>query len=260
MKKGYIYWIIIVPLLLILVICGIVIKDFTYNPYGYPDAAWQPEQGSFFIDPKTILMSLENGETDVFTPNLGQVDGEVPDVVFEGAINWKPSEFMMITEALNRKVWKDNLDDWQLYDMVFFMDCQDNPGGFERGFMTYFKTISYASGEKVYTVRDFSIMPRNTYVEWGGGADYPRTLFGWKSIDLDKLRVDAMDALGIAEENGGKNYRLKSNNECRITLSLMPEMYKNWDVTYSIENSPEFSITIDPFTGEIKSIWSSDSD
>jgi hypothetical protein len=255
MRKKSELWIIIVSIVLLLAICGFYFSIFNDNPYyDYPNASMQPEQGSFLIDPKTILESLENGETDVFTPNLGQVDGELPDVVFEGAINWKPSDFMMITEALNRKVWKDNLDDWQLYNMVFFMDCQDNPGGFERGFMTYFR------GFLAYEVRDFSIMPRNTYVGWGGGADYPRPLFGWKSIDLDKLGVDAMDALVIAEGNGGKNYRLKSNNECRITLSLMPEMYKNWDVTYLIDNSPEFSVTIDPFTGEIKSMWSSDSD
>ncbi len=48
-------------------------------------------------------------------------------------------------------------------------------------------------------------MPKYGYVEWGGGANAPRLLFGWKNIDLDRM-IDPENALGIAEENGGKNY------------------------------------------------------
>ena len=253
MKKEYLRWIIIVAIVLILALCGPIFVIFSgYNdPYGFPNPAWQPDRGSFLIDPKTILVSLENGETDVFTPNLGQVDGELPDVVFEGAINWKQGEYWMIADALNQFVWKDTLDDWKLYEMNFLEDCKDNSGGFNSGSMTYFKIITNDNGKKVYTVRDFFIDPKYRYVEWRGGADYTRPILGWRSIDLSNLTINAEDALRIAEENGGKDTRLRYKNNCLIRMSLVPDIQSRWHIWYSVEGLSKFDLWIDPYTGKI---------
>ena len=233
-----------------LVMCIVGIFS-SIGDYERPISALQSERGSFIIDPEKIIESLNNGGTDIFTPNLQQVDGEKPGVLFEKPINWTQREYLTITEALNQFVWKDVLNDWELYDMVFDLNCQDNPSGFERGGMTYFKTIPPDSGKKGYAVRDFFIDPKYTYVEWRGGANYPRPLFGWKGIDLDNLRITAEDALRIAEENGGKNTRLRFNNNCRIKLTLEPERYAGWFIKYRVEGLPEFGIMVDPFTGKI---------
>lgn len=259
MKKKYVSWIIIVTLVLTVIICIYTVFPLD-DQYNYPNPSWQPDGGIFLFDPGTVLMSLNIGKKDVFTPYLEQQDEELPDVVFEGTINWKQREYWMIIDALNQFVWKDTLNDWKLYDLNFLRDCKNNSSGFDSGSMTYFKIITNDNGKKVYTVRDFFIDPKYRYVEWRGGAKYTRPIVGWRSIELGNLTFNAEDALGIAEENGGKDARLKFYNNCIIHISLRPEMYKGWDVTYSIENSPEFSVTIDPFTGEIKSIWSSDSD
>lgn len=249
MKKKKIRWIIIVLLVFIFAICGFeVYLHFFFseeNPYDYPNSSMQTNRGSFLIDPETILESLNNGKTGAFNLNLEQVDGELPEVIFKGPINWNSSEHLLIADALNQLVWKDDLNDWQLYEMWFFLECQDNPSGFERSFMTYFK------GSIAYDVRDFSIMPRYGYVEWSGGNGYPRPLLGWKKIDLKHLRIDALNALGIAEENGGKDTRLKLNNDCNIRLFLRPEIYTGWQILYSVGTSPEFKITIDPSSGKI---------
>ena len=215
--------------------------------YERPNFSLQPNIGHFIIDPKTVIESLDNGRADIFTPNL---QGERSNtILFEEPINWKQREYFMITKALNQSVWKDNLDDWELYEMVFFLDCQDNPSGFERSFMTYFKTIP--SDSKVYTVRDFSIYPRYLDVEWRGGKNYSRPLFGWKRIDLDNLKIKAEDALRIAEENGGKDIRLKFNNNCRIKLFLEPDIHPEWRIWYSVEGLSKLDLMIDPFTGKI---------
>jgi hypothetical protein len=253
MKKKLLIWLIIVLLALVLALYGCMYIFFgylSYDPYIFPNSSWQPEKGNFLIDPETILDSLNNGDMNVFSPNLKQADGELPEVVFDGPFYWTPRDYLMIAEALNQKVWKDTLNDWEIYKMVFLMDCQDNPSGFEQGHVIYFKTISNDNGQKSYTIREFFIMPKNGYVKWGGGASAARPLFGWKSIELDKM-IDAVDALRIAEENGGIDARLKFNNDCNIHLSLSPEMYAGWDIWYSVGNSSKFKIAIDPFTGKI---------
>ncbi|RJP48911.1 MAG: hypothetical protein C4583_13400 [Anaerolineaceae bacterium] len=238
---------------MITVLCALVIlfPDDNQDYYNYPNFSLQPEMGSYLIDPETIFDSLNNGETDTFVPNLGQIDGGLPDVVFEKPINWKQSDYLMIAKALNQYVWKDTLGGWELYEMSFFLDCHDNPSGFERSFMTYFKTISSYGEKKIYAVRDFSILPKYAYVEWRGGKNYPRPLFGWKRIDFETLHINAEDALRIAEENGGKNIRLEFNNNCRIKVFLVPEINTRWRVWYSVEGIPELELVIDPLTGKI---------
>jgi hypothetical protein len=260
MGKVKINWKIIVPLVLVYAICALTASIlplyalsllFSEPNYNTPNFSLQPERGSFLIDPETILESLENGETDVFTPNLRQVDGEKPTVLFTKPINWTQGAYLMIAGTVNQLVWKDTLNGWKLYEMSFDLKCQDNPSGFEDGFMTYFKTIPPTSEIKGYTVRDFSIDPKYKYVEWRGGANYARPIFGWKSIDLEKIRINAKDALVIAEENGGKNTRLRYKNDCLIQMFLVPERYAGWMIWYSFEGIIKYKLMIDPFSGRI---------
>lgn len=251
MKMKYILWIILVPLVLILVLYGFMrILLSGDDPYTFPNSSWQPEKGDFLIDPETIIDKLKTEDMDVFSPNLKQGEGELPAAIYDGPFNWTPGDFLIIAEALNQKVWQDTLKDWELFSMVYLLDCQDNASGFEQGHVIYFKTIYKDNGKKNYIIREFFIMPKNGYVKWGGGAIAPRPFFGWKSIDLDKM-IDAVDALRIVEENGGRDVRLKFNNGCNIHLSLSPEMFAGWDIWYSVGNIPKFKITIDPFTGKI---------
>ena len=126
MKTKHVFWIMIVLLVLMLVICGIAafVVRIAEDPLGsdylmnnYPTSF--TNRGSFLIDPETILESLNNGKIDVFTPYLDQVDGELPEDVFDGSIRWTPGEHFMIADALNHSVWNDDLNDWKLYEMDF---------------------------------------------------------------------------------------------------------------------------------------------
>jgi len=258
MKKKILFWILITPLALILVFCGITyiyFSFFFYDPYIYPHSSWQPKEGSFLIEPETILDSLKNGEADVFIPNLEQEDTELPKVIYNAPVNWTPREYLIIAEALNQKAWKDSLDDWELLQMIFQMDCQDNPSGFDNGYLIYFKIFTNDEGHKSYTIREFSIAPKYGLVTWRGGASAPRPLFGWKSVDLGRM-IDAYDAIKIAEDSGGKEIRLKLKNDCRIRLSLAPEWYADgWDIWYRVDNLSEFQISINPYNGKINKRW-----
>lgn len=253
MKKDDLRQIVIALALLLLALCVPMYVFFSgyTDPYGLPYSSWQPDREFFLIDPVTILDSLRSGQKDVFRLYPGQQDGEAPNVAFNGIINWNQGEYLMVVDALNQFVWKDELSDWEIYEMTFLLDCRENPSGFEHGSFTFFKTKFNDDGKKVYTVRDYFVEPEYMYVEWRSGADYPRPLLGWRSINLSDLKISAMDALKIAEEKGGRNSRLKFNNNCMIRTSLSPHLHDGWEVSYSVETLPEFTISIDPFTGKI---------
>jgi len=248
MNKKFLFWLLTGSLVSILTVVFGFALFFHFlskveDPYASnPTPSWLPNRGSFLIEPATIFDSLEKSKANVFTPNLNPVE---PEVTFTEPINWSSSEHFLVADALNQLVWKDDLDEWNLYDMGFFLVCQENPSGFERSYMAFFK------GFINYDIRFYSIMPMQKYVEWRAGGGYPHPLFGWKKIDLGRLKINAESALKIAEESGGKDFRLIHNNDCNIQVLLKPEMIAGWKVIYSLGNSPEFEIEIDPFTGKI---------
>jgi hypothetical protein len=88
-------------------------------------------------------------------------------------------------------------------------------------------------------------------IKWGGGVSYPRSLFGWKSISLDKLKLTADDVLEFAEENGGQDARIKIENNCTIGVSLNPSGdSKAWHIGYYTGGiGSAFEMDLAPYTG-----------
>ena len=91
---------------------------------GYPDDKW----GFYQFDPRTILASLDQGKTDVFTPLLD--DPNDVSIEYDG-IAWSQSDFVRVASALSQKVWNQPLDlnSWAVYTFLFTGDCNDNFGG-----------------------------------------------------------------------------------------------------------------------------------
>ena len=206
------------------------------------------ERGYFKIDPETILISLDNGDTRVFTPETTSPE----DPIFEKYFSWQQSDYTKITAALHEFVWDESLNDWKLYYMHFNTPCHDNLSGFELGEYYYFKTIFHKNGKVGYAGRGLLVTPQYGDVEWGSGPNYPHPIIGWKSVNLDQVKITAEDALRIAEENGGKVARLAVKDDCTIRIRLSGERV-GWRVTIS-ENSTGstiFTIKIDPNTGRL---------
>jgi hypothetical protein len=200
------------------------------------------EIGYYTFDSETIFTSLNQGEIDLFQTMSAPAD----DNLFpSGSFSWRQTDYLKIANALNQFVRKDTLDNWEVYSMFFYRDCGDNPIGFDRAHITYFKTAG-----KQYTAREMDIYPLAKEADWGGNTDFPRPfLFGWKRIDLEKLKITADDALQMAETNGGKDARLAAKNECRIYVSLAPNTHDDsWDVDY-IGASHIFQMIVDPYSG-----------
>ena len=86
--------------------------------------------------------------------------------------------------------------------------------------------------------------------DWAESAGYPRPFpFGWKSIDLGKLKVTADMAFQMAEANDGKAARQSDQNNCIISILLSPNAdYPNWGVYYySVDSRTIFALRLDPY-------------
>lgn len=245
-------------------LCAILWLIYAYGePYvayrQYPDAPSFVDfirannYGCFRIDPATILNSIDKGEAKIFSPEPRACEDIIYDgsILYEGMYLWNQGDYLKIANTLNGFVWKDTLEGWSVYQMSFQADCQEYPSLRNADFIFY-KTI-FDKGRILYTTRGIHIEPAYLNVEWGGGALYPHPLWEWKGMEANSLQVTAEDALRITEENGGREARLKLNNQCDINLLLFPEKYPGWLVTYNgAYEYPRFQI--DPYNGNIITI------
>jgi hypothetical protein len=196
----------------------------------YPDGSFA-HSGIYEIDPDTILESLDRGETDVFYP-----ESETPQIPSTTkSVSWNQAEYQKIVDALSQFVWKESMIDWKLYRLFFRRGCQDIASGFVYADFTFFKEISI-KGKKLYTVRSVFVSPQSKEIRWGGDTNFPRPLWGWKSIDSEKIIVTAEEAVVRADEIGGKSLRISVQNQCQIKVDYFPENYDydGWRVSYDI--------------------------
>jgi len=73
-------------------------------------------------------------------------------------------------------------------------------------------------------------------------------------VHPDKFKVNAEDAVQIAEENGGREFRKAVSNSCSIVVALNPNPVDNgWLVAYFSNNGAvNYIININPYTGSYK--------
>jgi hypothetical protein len=250
MSKNTFKWIVKV-VAICLVILGIAII-YVFDPFiegvqHYPSHLGL-DRGYYKINPEIILTSLDNGETKVFTPETTSPENPIFDKYF----SWGQSDYTRIIAALHEFVWDESLNDWRLYNMYFGTPCHDKLSGFELGKYYYFKTIFHKSGQIGYAGRGYLVTPQYGDVEWGSGPNYPHPVIGWKSVNINKVKITAEEALAIAEQNGGKEARLLVNNECNITTQLSG--YSGWRIfIYRNDTGASiFRMEVDPSTGKAK--------
>lgn len=210
-----------------------------------------PETGSVGINSESILLSLDQGNTNVFTPlpensNITELDN-IP-------FSWKQADFLKIASTFGQSTWDDSMSakDWNAYFLIFETSCRGDLSGFHFAGITYFKPTEI-SGKKVYATRYIEIDPYYSTVKWGDGATYPQPILRkWQDFDWADSTVTAEDALRISEEHGGKEARAQVSNECLIYISTSTDNNK-WYVDYI---STDFATYVDPFTGEYEILGS----
>jgi hypothetical protein len=206
------------------------------------------DRKSFQIDPQAILESLNHGKTDVFSP----VDASAELSLVKGRVSWLQSDFAKVASTLHEFIRMEPLTGWELHSMIFSATCQDDPIGFSEAHFYYFKTVFHSNGKIRYATEELIISPQYGRVEWAGESEFPRPLFGWKSLKLHEVKISAQRALKIAELYGGKKTRLLVQNRCRIHIGLSGN--SNWEVLMYRDETGGllFRMEIAPQTGRIQ--------
>jgi len=209
-------------------------------------ASYYWDFGYFKINPKTILISLENGGTNVFVP-LSEDEAlgleEIPDL----SIYWRQADFLKIARAVGQMVWDDQMDlnDWNVYSIDFRGSC-GSPIGLDFASITYFD-----AGSRRYATRHIEIEPYFGWVRWGDGKTYPKPILRkWKSVDLAGSKTNADEALRIVSEDVKAHFQIK-DNICGVRMDSSRYDPKNWH--FDILRGPLDPIyyNVDLGTGEI---------
>ena len=205
------------------------------------------DRNFYEINTMTILDSINQGETEVFTPNA--LDQPTP---LEETVLWKQGDFVEVARTLNQFIWKEPSSVWRLYSMHFSTPCKDNLNGFAEGDFYYFKTTFRENGKIRYSTQNFFISPAFGEVIWAGGANFARPLIGWENIRLSEIQIPAEDVLAIAEANGGKETRELVDNQCRIHLRLAGDRRWQVHIYQNDTGSSLFRMVINSASGNIE--------
>jgi hypothetical protein len=240
-------------LLLVSTLIGILLYDNNLHKHegmglNRPDlmGSYYRDSGYFKIDPKTILASLESGDTNVFIPLL-EDDALELDELTNLSIDWTQADFLKIASALGQVVWSDpmNLKDWNVYSISFDGSCSD-PIGFDFASITYFKT-----GKNSYMTRLIEVEPFFGRVEWGGGRTHPQPILRkWKRVDLTGAKITADDALLIANEDVKKHFQI-IDNFCYIMVDSSRFDPNDWGLYIDIGSLDTVFYTVNLYTGDL---------
>ena len=241
--------IIVIVIFLIFLVIGYI---YVFDPGDYerhlPVGISDFRDRSFYeIDTMAILESINQGETEVFTPSA--IEQQTP---LEESVLWQQADFVEVARTLNLFVWKEPLSGWRLYSMHFSTPCKDNLNGFTEGDFYYFKTAFRENGKIRYSAQNFFISPEFGEVTWAGGANFARPLLGWENIRLSEIQINAEDALAIAEANAGRETRELVDNRCRVHVRLGSDKTWQVEIYQSDTGSSLFRVVINSVSGKIE--------
>ncbi len=237
-----------------LVFCMIVIAISSCNLLSGESLVTSQEKW-YSIDPSTVLELIRLGKKDVFTLLYPP-----PELFFElepSSWNsvWNQNDYMFVANALHKVGWNEGLESWGLYQINFGLRCDKVGVGFYNAQFGYYQ-IDSIGGRKSRIVHLLTIDPGvNTTSIFE--RVYSPTVRNWPTIDLEKVKISAEEAVRIAEINGGYEMRSSVNNVCNISIILAPgsASYHGWRIVYE-KDRPEMKrlldFDVDPYTGEIK--------
>ncbi|MBI9047116.1 MAG: PepSY domain-containing protein [Anaerolineaceae bacterium] len=212
------------------------------------------EQKSYWIDPATILQSLEKENTDVFF----QMDegSETITSPLDNKIFWSQTDYFKVANTIHQRFWQSSLQT-HLYHVVFNLDCS-NVAMKKFASATFFSNKSILNGDQENRI-EYRIWIRPTdNLVYTSRVEYGPRIGIVEATNLQEYTISAEEALQIAEKYGGSVERLKSNENCRISVYAPGSIKKGWHVTYSnSDNSIQtiYEVTIDPQTGKIIESW-----
>jgi hypothetical protein len=248
-KRQVLYILLAIVISLVLVSCS--------NPqyfWGGQEQQTTNRDEEYSIDPNTILANISQGDIQVFNLLMATPPAYPPP---SKPITWGQDDFYKVTQAFFQVTWKENLADWRLEKMSFTLPCDEIDNGPQAALFSFFKKLKVNSRDE-RVVRDLFINPeRNSFSLLE--TEYQPIFEKWPAIDLSKVKIKIEDALEIAENNQGKEFRQQVDNQCFITAKVDASGKYNhgWFISYlkiSDELDKELWLNIDIQTGNVSKV------
>lgn len=219
------------------------------------EQAGNPETRYYSINPDTILETLAQENKDVFSLMVATPES-MPSASVKSLL-WSQADYIRVAQALQEHIWGVYVEDQNIQNLFFGMDCAD----VERGNFTFanfdFYQIIQAKGEEIRVEYTIVIRPSEGLI-YTSKRDFRPNTHTMRSVDLEQYSVTAEDALGIAEKNGGSEKRLEVSNACNLDVLAPGPDYKGWRVLYGDAHNNLKSlleVVVDPQTGKYKVLY-----
>ncbi len=226
------------------------------------------ERRLYSFNQQTIIKSLNDGNTDIFTKLTPLTDDEISHIVvttpeyssslLATSASWGEDDYFRIAQTLHEQSWGKPLGDQNLYNMSFVVSCSDiKQGVFTGARFESFEVVQSGQEEETRIEHWITISPLKNLVSATDVVYQPNV--HWKEpIDLSNYQITAEEALKIAEENGGYKKRMDVDNACKVSVLAPGPDSKGWRVIYI--NEPDmikglFEVAVDPQTGEYKVLF-----
>lgn len=184
------------------------------------------------IDPAKVLDDIHQGKKLVLQI---QPEPNPDNPPFITPIRWSQNDFLEVAQAYGKVIWQDDLNLWHLYKLSLYKRCDSSDGKFTDAEFLFYHEVTKGK-EDIYSVRAIDLSPEYGQLRWGGDTYYSRPrYFGWTEIDRQNIaKISGEDALALADQRGGNEFRKSVNNLCTISVLMSPPDLKrmDWSVTY----------------------------
>lgn len=209
--------------------------------------SWQ--EFDFEFNPETVFDDLENGEDDVFMPAAEEVPERKPR-----NIHWYQEDYLNLVNVLADMYLPDIFWDTHPVSMNTSFLCDEiDQFDYDMHF-DYYRYFGEDGNDMEHYL--FHISPEKGSI-WIYNESRTGNTLKPIQFDFKKTRVTFEDALEIAEENGGQEFREERENECGLAIDLDPdnetELY--WEVEYhgpkAFSIGDYYRVYVDAVTGEV---------
>lgn len=197
------------------------------------------------IDPVMLMSAIAQGNKDnmflLRTPFADE--SEMWSLPEEKTVYWEQPDYYRIAQVLNEYIGNEPLENWEIKYVILENNCTDAGRGFMRGSFEFFKVASSTKGgSRAVMMMDIQPWRKITRVY---SAAYSPVVEKWTGLDFEKVKISAIQAIEIAEKNGGSDARNKVENKCLVSVSMIaPGSGYNWIVNYTVINEKKVSNTI----------------
>lgn len=201
--------------------------------------------GVYAINSQTLLQDIRQGNKNIFE---FLPDGELMVRTDLGLppIRWTSKDYVLIADQFSEFVSGESVNEWNFHAISYSMDCEDFQYGFQGASLDVVKYVA----PNARIERSIWVYPFENHIAWEETA-YENE-YSYDSFEFSQIDVSPEEAVEIAEDQGGRAFRVFEDNNCRIGLRIIAGIRDgNWQATYDAGGN-EFVVDINKETGEYK--------